>query len=67
MTVKKLMEILSSYDPSLHVFLHGYEGGIKEMQKESLIRVKKNVNKEWYLGPHEQNNEDYDIEGVILE
>lgn len=67
MTVKKLRQILSGYDDSLHVLLRGYEGGIKEISKHSMIRIKKNVNKECYLGPHEQNNEDYDAEGVILE
>jgi len=67
MTVKKLIQVLSGYDQSLHVFLHGYEGGVKEISKHNMIRVKKNVNKDWYLGPHEQNNEDYDAEGVILE
>ena len=67
MTVKKLREILAGYDESLHVLLRGYEGGFKEIEKHGMIRVRKNVNKEWYLGPHEQDNDDYDAEGVILE
>lgn len=67
MTVKELKKILDGYDESLHVFVRGYEDGYNDAEKIFLIRAKRNVNKEWYLGRHESNNEDYDAEGIVID
>lgn len=67
MTVKQLKKFLENYDESFHVYLRGYEGGCDTLKKVYLTRIKKNVNKEWYYGKHEINNEDYDEEGVLIE
>ena len=67
MTVKELKKFLECYDESLHVFIRGYEGGYRDPERILLARIKKDVNKEWWNGPHEINNEDYDIEGVVIE
>lgn len=59
--------MLDGYDESLHVFIRGYEDGYNDAEKIFLIRMKRNVNKEWYLGRHENNNEDYDCEGIVID
>ena len=67
MTVKQLKKFLEFYDDSFPVFIRGYEGGYRDIEKTFLARVKKDVNREWWNGPHELNNEDYDCEGVVIE
>jgi len=67
MTVKELKKMLEGYDEGLHVFLRGYEDGFDDAAKIFLIRIKRDVNKEWYLGRHENNNEDYDCEGIVID
>lgn len=59
--------MLDGYDESLHVFIRGYEDGYNDAEKIFLIRMKRNVNKEWRLGRHENNNEDYDCEGIVID
>ncbi len=67
MTIKELKKILQDYDESLHVFIRGYEDGYDDAEKIFLARMKRDVNKEWYLGKHEMNNEDYDCEGIVID
>jgi len=67
MTVKELRKFLDLYHEDFPVFMRGYEGGYCDVEKIFLARMKKNVNKEWWNGPHEMNNEDYDVEGVVIE
>ena len=67
MTVKKLKEILNNHHEDLHVFIRGYEGGYADVKNINNAKIKKNVNKEWWYGPHEINNKNYDKEGIILE
>jgi len=67
MTVKELRKFLDLYQEDFPVFLRGYEGGYRDPEKIFLARIKKNANKEWWYGPHEMNNENYDVEGVVLE
>ena len=66
MTVGELIEKLQTLDPSLEVFVNGYKGGYEDVNTEFEIRTfRKNINTEWYYGPHEQ---DYsgDVKGIVL-
>ncbi len=56
MTVKQLIESLQQLDPEQMVVTSGYEGGIKETLSVRPIRLKLNVNTEWYYGEHEQDD-----------
>jgi hypothetical protein len=53
MKVKQLIEVLSRLDPELMVVVHGYEGGVNEVDKSELCDIELNVNDEWYYGKHE--------------
>jgi hypothetical protein len=53
MKVKELIAELSKLDPELMIVKSGYEGGMAEVTGSGLCRVRLNVNKEWYYGPHE--------------
>lgn len=66
MTVKQLKSFLESYDENFQVFLGGVEGAW-DLQKVYLTRLQKNKNAEWKHGPHPLNNEEYDMEGVVIE
>jgi len=53
MKAKQLIEVLSQLDPELMVVVHGYEGGVNEVDKCELCDIELNVNTAWYYGKHE--------------
>jgi len=61
MKVKELIEVLSQLDPELMVVVHGYEGGVNEVDKCELRDIELNVNTAWYYGKHETLNGDKPI------
>jgi hypothetical protein len=74
MTIKELIETLSTLDPNLRVVTLGYEGGYDDIEwpvgKDSpnVINLALHVNPAWYYGNHERVSEDHqygaDIEVV---
>jgi len=74
MKVKELIEVLSQLDPELMVVVHGYEGGVNEVDKCELRDIELNVNTAWYYGKHEilldndkpTNKDSTIVKGVIL-
>ena len=56
MTIQELIDKLSKYDPSLHVYIPGYEGGVDDVESLEEVEVFLNVNDEWWYGPHEIND-----------
>ena len=59
MKVKDLIEILSLCDQELDVVLSGYEGGLTDTVKVYGATVVCNVNKQWYHGEHEVDDDYY--------
>jgi hypothetical protein len=57
MKVKELIEELQKCDPEKMVVVAGYEGGHDEISGAGEIRLKLNVNTEWYYGKHEEDDE----------
>jgi hypothetical protein len=55
MKVLKLIEQLMLLNPNTTVVIPGYEGGVTEVKKLREIRIKKNVNEEYYYGEHEED------------
>ena len=53
MKVKELIEILSTVNPELHVFVKGYEGGYNDCTGLKEITVGLNVYHEEWNGKHE--------------
>jgi len=53
MKVKELIEVLSQLDPELMVVVHGYEGGVNEVERCNVYDIELNVNTAWYYGKHE--------------
>jgi hypothetical protein len=57
MNVSELIEQLQKLDPSLEVYVTGYEGGYDDVEKMEHIEVCKNFYyDEWYYGNHEEFN-----------
>lgn len=56
MTIQELMDKLSKYDPSFHVYIKGYEGGVDDLESIEEVEVFLNVNEDWYYGSHEIND-----------
>jgi hypothetical protein len=53
--VHELISFLYTLEPELEVMISGYEGGYNEVKGVSgTTEYVKNVNDEWYYGPHEQ-------------
>ena len=53
MTVADLIKELEKLDPTLNVFVKGYEGGYNDARIGDVRDVALNVHSEWYYGKHE--------------
>lgn len=53
MKVKDLLGLLAQCPPEAEVVVKGYEGGVDDVAEVKLVKIKKNVNAEWYYGRHE--------------
>jgi hypothetical protein len=57
MTVEKLIEQLQQLEPTLEVYVNGYEGGYDDVDKIEYIEVCRDFYyDEWYCGNHEEFN-----------
>jgi hypothetical protein len=69
MIVSDLIKELEQFSKDQIVVISGYEGGHNEVSKLCRIKIKKNVNKEWYYGKHEEicrKDEDFDCEAIRI-
>jgi hypothetical protein len=70
MNVSELKELLNDYPDTARVVIHGYEGGVNEVNDLELIKIKLNVNTQWYYGKHQEVDSDdleYDDLAVHIE
>ena len=62
MTVRELIELLSTHDPDLAVYVSGYEGGVDDLTPEGLMtgRVERHANpvEQSYFGRHDFEYDD---------
>jgi hypothetical protein len=52
-TVKDLREMLEGRPDDMRIVVRGYEGGFKDIDVPEEIKIKLNVNKQWWYGPHD--------------
>ena len=60
MTVKQLIQKLQQHDPNTRVVIHGYAGGVTDLEDLQEVKINLNVNTEWYNGAHEVEDEGLD-------
>ena len=66
MKVIDLLTLLSEMPANADVVLKGYEGGVDDVLNVKLVKIKKDVNAEWYYGKHEID-EAGDIQAVFIQ
>ena len=66
MKVIELITLLSQMPSEADVVVKGYEGGVDDVVNVKLVKIKKNVNDEWYYGKH-AIDEDSDIQAVFIQ
>ena len=66
MKVKDLLTLLSEMPADADVVAKGYEGGVDNIVNIQLVKLKKDVNAEWYYGRHEIN-EDGAVQAVFIQ
>ncbi len=66
MKVMDLLTLLSEMPADADVVLKGYEGGVDDVLNVKLVKIKKDVNAEWYYGKHEID-EDGDFQVVFIQ
>lgn len=66
MKVVDLLALLTQMPSEADVVVKGYEGGLDDVVNVSLVKIKKNVNDEWYYGKH-AIDEDSDIQAVFIQ
>ena len=66
MKVKDLLTLLSQLPADVDVVVKGYEGGVDDVVNVKLVKIKKDVNVEWYYGRHEID-EDGDVQAVFIQ
>ena len=66
MKVKDLLSLLSKMPADADVVARGYEGGVDDIVNVMLMKLRRDVNDEWYYGRHEIN-EDGSIQAVFIQ
>lgn len=66
MTVSQLIQQLQMLPPDALVITEGYEDGYDTIKNVSLIPVKENPEKEWYLGKYINSEEAETMQAVFL-
>jgi hypothetical protein len=66
MKVIDLLALLSQMPSEADVVVKGYEGGVDDVVNVNLVKIKKNVNDEWYYGKH-AIDEDSNIQAVFIQ
>lgn len=66
MKVIDLLTLLSEMPADADVVLKGYEGGVDDVLNVKLVKIKKDVNADWYYGKHEID-EAGDIQAVFIQ
>lgn len=66
MKVKDLLTLLSEMPVDADVVVKGYEGGVDDVVNIKLVKLRKDVNNEWYYGKHEIN-QDGDVQAVFIQ
>ena len=66
MKVVDLLALLTQMPSEADVVVKGYEGGVDDVVNVSLVKIKKNVNDEWYYGKH-AIDEGSDIQAVFIQ
>ena len=67
MTVKELINILSTMPQDALVVSEGYEYGYDSIKKVSVIKLEENPRKEWYIGKYDDSENDNAIKAVFLD
>jgi len=66
MKVKDLLALLSEMPADADVVARGYEGGADDIINIQLVKLSRDVHKEWYFGRHEIK-EDGDVQAVFIQ
>lgn len=66
MKVKDLIAVLKEEDPESRVILNGYEEGFCDILSLEKLKIKLNVNKEQYNGPHDISDSNFDEYAVFI-
>ena len=66
MTIKELIEKLQSFQEDTKIVVAGYEGGFNDVSTIHEIKIKEDVNKEWFYGAHEESDDGEGICAVSL-
>lgn len=66
MTVSQLIQKLQTLPPDALAVTEGYEDGYDTVKEVSLIPVKENPKKEWYLGKYINSEEAETMQAVFL-
>lgn len=65
MKVSELIERLKEQPQDAMVVINGYEGGVWEADSVNIVKIKTDVNSEWYIGDH-AISEDGDVIAVHI-
>lgn len=69
MTVFELIERLKQLPPNVRVVTRGYEGGYCDITEIQEKKLRLNVHREWFYGPHDEpygDNEPFDEKAYCL-
>jgi len=66
MKIKDLIKLLKKQDQELNVVVNGYEDGFDYITNLEIIKIKKNVNTEWYYGCHAEIYEDQPFDEIVV-
>jgi hypothetical protein len=66
MTVRELIQVLTTMPPELLVVSEGYENGFDSIKAVRFLKVENNENKNWWDGEFVESNIDNAVEVIYL-
>jgi len=66
MTAAELITELQKIPADTRIVVRGYEDGYNDILKLIPIKIKLNVNEQWYEGAHEKNDDEKGIDAINL-
>lgn len=66
MTAKELIILLIELPPEIKIVVRGYEDGYNDIQQLKPVKLKHNINAEWYYGEYFKDDSASSVDAIEL-
>ncbi len=66
MTAKELIDLLQEQPPEIKVVIRGYEEGYNDIRQLKPLKLRRDINAEWYYGEYFKDDSYHSIDAISL-